>query len=158
MRKIIKLLFLFFLAVFIIIQFFQPEKNLGGITSDHIFEQENLPPEIKTILSNSCLDCHSNQTNYLWYHKIAPVSWFINSHIEDGKKELNFSNWGQMDVFDQIGTLDKIRSEIEDKEMPLESYTLIHKKARLSDEQISIIATWIDQFSEELLLRSFNTD
>ena len=94
MRRLLLLIVLLLIATIVIIQFFQSEKNLGEITSDHIFEQEKIQEEIKTVLENACLDCHSNQTNYLWYHKIAPVSWMINKHIVNGKRELNFSEWG----------------------------------------------------------------
>jgi hypothetical protein len=154
MRKIYKYIIILFVAAMIIGQFFRPQKNLGTVTPEHIFEQEKLPPEIKTMITNSCLDCHSNHTNYLWYHKIAPVSWMINNHIVEGKKKLNFSEWGKLNAFDKIGILGKICDEVEDGDMPIKPYTLMHKKARLSEEEKGVLCAWTEKLSEEVLARS----
>lgn len=151
MRKIIKILFVFLIAAFIVIQFFQPKKNSDGISENHIFEQEIISDEIKSFFTNACLDCHSNETNYLWYHKIAPVSWMVNQHIEDGKKHLNLSNWGEFDIFDKIGALDEICDEVEDEKMPLKVYIIMHKKAKLTKEQVFELCAWTEKLSEELL-------
>jgi len=154
MRKIYKYIIIFLAGAMIIAQFFRPQKNLGAITSEHIFEQEKLPAEIKTIITNACLDCHSNHTNYLWYHKIAPVSWMINDHIMEGKKELNFSEWGKLNAFDKIGILGKICDEVKDGEMPIKAYTLMHKKSRLSKEEKTALCAWTEKLSEEILAQS----
>ena len=119
--------------------------------SVNIFETEKVPDNIKNILTPSCLDCHSNNTNYKWYHKPAPVSWMVNQHIVKGKDELNFSDWGQFDIFDKIGTLEEICTESERKTMPLKSYTAIHRSAKLSDEQIAELCDWTEKLGEELL-------
>lgn len=152
MRKLIRILFIFLLVAVLVIQFFQPDKNTSDKTSGHIFEVEaNIPSEIKQILTTACLDCHSNNTNYKWYHKPAPVSWMINKHILEGKDELNLSEWGKFDIYDKIGTLEEICEETERKTMPLKSYTSIHREAKLTDEQISKICDWTEKLSEELL-------
>ncbi len=93
MRKILKIIIVVLLVAFVVIQFHQPEKNSGDLSSNHIFVTEQIPENVKTSIMNACMDCHSNQTNYLWYHKLAPVSWMVNKHITEGKKELNFSEW-----------------------------------------------------------------
>lgn len=154
MRKIIKYIVSFLVAALIIGQFFRPQTNLGATTPENILEQEKLPPEIKTILTNACFDCHSNHTNYLWYHKIAPVSWLVSSDISEGKKKLNFSEWGKMDAFHKIGALDKICNEVEDGEMPIKAYRIMHKKARLSEEEKGILCAWTEKLSEEVLIKA----
>jgi len=136
MRKIIKILVVLGIVTFIVIQFFQPEKNIGEITENHIFKQEKLPENIQQTISNACLDCHSNSTRYPWYDRIAPVSWMVKKHIDDGKKELNFSEWGKFDAYDKIGALEDIRQEVEQKTMPLKAYVMIHRDAKLSEEQV----------------------
>ncbi len=151
MRKIIRIIVLVFIAAFLVIQFFQAEKNMETNASNHIFQKEQVPENIKSILQNACLDCHSNQTNYLWYHKIAPVSWMVNHHVDEGKRELNFSNWGEMDVFDKIGDLEKICREVEHKKMPIKSYTWMHKKSKLSEEQVAELCAWTEKLSYDLL-------
>ena len=153
MKKLMRFIVLSLLFVFVIIQFFQPEKNQGDITSNHIFEQEIISDEIISILENACLDCHSNQTEYLWYHKIAPVSWMVSKHVDEGKKELNLSEWGQMDVFDKIGNLQEICEEVQDNKMPIKSYVKMHKKADLSKTQIDALCAWTEKLSEEMLTK-----
>jgi cytochrome c553 len=154
MRKIITILLVLLVAGFVIIQFFQPEKNSVAETSDHIFQKENIPDEIKTILKNACLDCHSNQTRYLWYHNIAPVSWLVDKDVKHGKEELNFSQWGQSDDFDKIGYLEEICKEVEQGKMPLKPYVAMHKKAKLTEEQVAKLCAWTEKLAEELVAAS----
>lgn len=151
MKRILKIVLIFLLAIFIIIQFFQPEKNNGGISESHIFKKQQIPGNIKSILKNSCLDCHSNQTKYLWYHSIAPVSWMVNKHVVAGKSELNLSDWGELDIFGKIATLEDICKEVERNKMPLKEYVLLHKEAKLTDKQIAELCEWTENLGLELL-------
>eukprot|EP01155_Anaeramoeba_flamelloides_P026861 Anaeramoba_flamelloidesa820779_12.p1 GENE.a820779_12~~a820779_12.p1 ORF type:complete len:158 (+),score=19.88 a820779_12:701-1174(+) len=157
MKKKLKTLLIIALPiVFILMQFFQPDKNTMGIDKNHIINESAISDSIKNILSVSCFDCHSNQTNYHWYHKISPVSWIINGHINEGKEDLNFSNWKSMGVYDKIAILDEISEEVKDKKMPLKAYTIIHKKAKLSKDQINTLNNWTTQYSEMLLKENKN--
>jgi len=154
MRLVIKILFVIGVVTFIVIQFFQPEKNISEITQNHIFKQEQLPENVQQTLKNACMDCHSNNTDYPWYNKIAPVSWMLNKHVTEGKKELNFSEWGEMDAYDKIGALEDIRQEIEQKTMPLKEYAALHKEAKLTDEKRAALIAWIDKKGGELVKTS----
>lgn len=154
MRKTARLFALVLLLGFIGMQFFQPEKNVEEISRNHFFKQEQVPENIKAIFKNACLDCHSNQTRYSWYHNIAPVSWAVNDHVTNGKKDMNLSEWGTLDVFDKIATLEEICQETERKTMPLKSYKLLHPKAKLSNEQTSELCAWTTKLSEELLAKA----
>jgi dsDNA-binding SOS-regulon protein len=154
MRLVIKILFVIGVVTFIVIQFFQPEKNISVITQNHIFKQEQLPENVQQTLKNACMDCHSNNTDYPWYNKIAPVSWMLNKHVTEGKKELNFSEWGEMDAYDKIGALEDIRQEIEQKTMPLKEYAALHKEAKLTDEKRAALIAWIDKKGGELVKSS----
>lgn len=156
MRKFFRIILIFLLIAFITIQFFQPEKNNENISSNHIFKKEQVPENIKSIFQNACLDCHSNQTNYLWYHKVAPVSWMVNKHVVKGKDELNLSDWGTMDIYTKIGILEEMCQEVERKKMPLKSYTSMHKKAKLTDEQVTELCDWTEKLSLELLTKIEN--
>jgi mono/diheme cytochrome c family protein len=106
---------------------------------------------VKEIFTTSCVDCHTNNTKYLWYHKIAPVSWLVNKDVIEGKKELNLSEWGEMDNYDKIGALEDIRQEIEQKTMPIKPYILMHPKAKLTDDELAVMVAWIDKKGEELV-------
>lgn len=156
MRIAIRVLILAGLVFIMVIQFFQPERNSSEDFSNHLFKTENIPENIKVIFQNACLDCHSNQTNYLWYHKMAPVSWMIDKHIQEGKDELNLSDWGQFDIFDKIGTLEEICQEVERNKMPLKSYEAIHKKAKLTEKQKAELCAWTEKLGLELLAKIEN--
>ncbi|WP_167606554.1 heme-binding domain-containing protein [Maribellus sediminis] len=156
MRKILRIVFIILIVGFVVLQFFQPEKNQGQITDNDILRQHQVPENIAVILKESCFDCHSNNTRYPFYDRVAPVSWMVDDHIQDGKHELNFSEWGEMDIFDKITTLDEIARETKRKAMPLKSYKLMHPKARLSDEQIAAIEKWTTELGEELLKNSIS--
>lgn len=151
MRKVLRLALIFIVLVFVLIQFFQPDKNKGEISKNHLYQQEQLPAPIENIFTNACLDCHSNNTRYLWYHNIAPVSWIVNKHILEGKKELNLSDWGDLDMFKKIKNLEKMCQEAEHKTMPIKGYTALHPEAKLSDEQIAALCKWSTKLSEEML-------
>lgn len=150
-KKIILLLAVLLVVSFIVIQFFQPEKNIQEITESHILHHSNLSDDVKLSLKNACFDCHSNNSAYSWYHKIAPVSWYAYGHIKEAKEVLNFSEWEDYSKLEKIGLLDEISEDAKDGKMPLKSYSLIHKKARLSAKEIEAISDWAESYAEELL-------
>jgi hypothetical protein len=151
MKKVLRIFIIALLVLFVVAQFFQPEKNQAEMGNDHLFKQADVPENMQTLLTNACLDCHSNQTNYLWYHYVSPVSWVINNHIVEGKEHLNLSEWGQMDVFDKIGTLGEMIEEVEKGEMPLKEYVLLHPKAKLDEAEVEALQNWTEKLSEELI-------
>ena len=154
MRILLKILLLAAIVAFVVIQFFRPEKNLNADSQNLIFKHEQIPENVQQIFKNACFDCHSNNTNYLWYHQIAPISWLINNHITEGKKELNFSEWGKFDTYDKIGALEDIRQELEQKTMPLKQYVILHWDAKISDDDRAAVFAWIDKKGGELVKTS----
>ena len=102
------------------------------------------PQNISNILQTSCYDCHSNNTYYPWYNKVQPAAWFLESHIEEGKAELNFSEWDTYSDRRKKSKLKSIVSQIEDNEMPLSSYTILHQDAKLTTEQKVEVIKWIN--------------
>lgn len=150
MRRVLKIVVIIIIIAFVAIQFFQPEKNMGESSANHIFQTEQIPEGVKLSLKNACMDCHSNQTNYLWYHKLSPVSWMVDKHIKEGKKELNFSEWGEQDAYDKFGAFEDISKEVERKTMPIKSYTFMHKNARFSEDERTAFVEWCKKRSAEL--------
>ncbi|REG87369.1 heme-binding domain-containing protein [Winogradskyella sediminis] len=141
--KIIKNILWFLLLAFGIAQFFGPEKNEGDLASvDAFFEDTNPPDDVKTILKNACLDCHSDTTRYPWYSQITPVNYWLANHIKVGKKHFNVSKWNDYDDRRKDHKLDELIEMVERKEMPLESYTWVHSEAKLSEDQIAAINEW----------------
>jgi hypothetical protein len=151
MKKFVIVSFAVLLIAFVVIQFFQPEKNISEKSENLVINTENMPPAVKEAFKNACLDCHSDNTKYVWYHKIAPVSWMINKHITDGKKELNLSEWKTLDDYDKIKALEDIKQEIERGTMPLKPYVMIHPEAKLDEETKKAMIAWIDKKSDELM-------
>lgn len=140
-RKILVLI----AVVFIGIQFVPVEWNQSVMQSQTDFiSLEQVPQEIAVVLKSSCYDCHSNFTRYLWYDRIAPVSWWVNGHIDHGKGELNFSEWGSYSVKRKQKKLKEIVEEIEAGKMPLESYLIMHGDAKLTPDQVDALKVWID--------------
>ena len=157
MRRWLRYLAWALLAAFLVIQFFQPERNIHeGPAAASITKQMVVPANVLSMLKSSCFDCHSNNTAYPWYFKIQPAAWFMAGHIEDGKAALNFDEFGNYSRRRQINKLKSIAHEVEDGEMPLWSYTLIHSHARLSSDRRKIIIDWANQRRDELdTLRTF---
>ncbi|CAN5679759.1 hypothetical protein BH10BAC3_BH10BAC3_02750 [soil metagenome] len=153
-RTILLLLFFGFIAI----QFFQPDKNnLDVIATNDIHQMVAVPDTVDQVLKVACFDCHSNNTNYPWYTDIQPVGWWLNSHIEDGKSNLNFNEFvnipprnGKTTHERQLKALEEIKETIEEGEMPLRSYTIIHKEARLTKEQKQMILNWSDSARKAL--------
>jgi hypothetical protein len=151
MKKFLKKLFLALLFLFIVIQFFRPQKNISTVISaNDITAKYTVPADVQTILKTSCYDCHSNNTAYPWYNNIQPVAWWLKSHIDDGKRGLNFSEFASYRIGKQYRRLDDINKEIKEGGMPLSSYTLIHGNAKLSDEQKLAVANWANALRDSI--------
>lgn len=135
------------------IQFIQPARNENGkALQTDIFNTVFIPDNVRLILQTTCYDCHSNNTRYPWYTYLQPIGWMLNNHIQDGKKELNFSEFGAYSGRRQLSKLKSIASQVKDGEMPLTSYALMHKKARLTKEQKALIIDWAQKTKDSLEL------
>ena len=132
------------LIIIIGIQFIRTDKAIIEYqTSDDFLIQTNAPENIQSLIKNSCYDCHSNSTTNPWYGEIAPVSWYINDHINEGKEELNFSAWGTYKLKRQKHKLEESWEEIEKEKMPLEDYIKLHGDASFSEEEKIQLIEWL---------------
>ena len=155
--KLLKKILLGLLVVFIIAQFFGPEKNEGAIASvDAFFSETNPPENVKVILKEACFDCHSNFTRYPWYNKITPVNYWLADHVRHGKGDLNFSEWDTYKLKRKDHKMEEIMEEVKGKGMPLDSYTWTHAEARLTDEQIAAIVTWTKEVRDRYSAQKTN--
>lgn len=151
MKRFFKFFMLLLLLVFIVIQFFRPAKNTSTEThAADIGLKYSMPVEVKDILKRSCYDCHSNNTTYPWYAEIQPVAWWLDKHIQEGKKELNFSLFTSYSLRRQYRKLEEINEEIKEDKMPLFSYTFIHHGAKLNEQQKTMLANWADSTRNRL--------
>jgi hypothetical protein len=140
------------LVILVIIQFFRPEKNLSNDETRGIATAYAVPENVGGILQKACNDCHSNKTVYPWYAEVQPVSWWINSHIEEGKDELNFSTFTARRIASQNHKFEEIIELVKEGEMPLPSYTWLgmHPDANLTDEEKDEIISWAEQQMDKL--------
>ena len=149
--KAIKIIALVFLVVLVGIQFVPTNRNQSEVVPKSDFMLvNNVPLEVQDKLKLSCYDCHSNNTEYPWYNKIQPVAWLLEDHIREGKSELNFNEWGELSDRRKNSKLRSIISQIEDDEMPLDSYTFIHWDAKFSELEKKEIIKYMTQLKNSL--------
>ena len=125
------------------------------------------PPEVEAILRASCYDCHSNETQWPWYAQVAPVSWWIANHVNDGRRRLNLSEWANLhpkagrdvemgsgriltQAQFQVKILGDMETAIMEGQMPLPSYLIIHTGARISPAQFKILSDWFHQTAAQI--------
>lgn len=138
-------------AVLVVIQFIRPSKNISDIPSENdIRVKHAVPDNVLSILKRACYDCHSNNTNYPWYAEVQPVGWFLANHVNEGKEELNFSEFGTYSAKRARHKLEELAELVEDREMPLESYTLMHKDAVLTQPEAEMLINWANDLRKNI--------
>ncbi len=142
---------LILIGAFVMLQFVRPTRNMGEIPVNSDSLSIQTPAEINTILQTSCYDCHSNHTYYPWYTNIQPIGLWMQHHVDEGKEELNFSIFNTYSAKRKKHKLKEIIEEVEEHEMPLSSYTMIHKETELSAEQISTLTKWATAEMEKIV-------
>lgn len=110
-----------------------------------------LSDPVSGLLRSSCFDCHSDQTDFPWYSRVAPVSWLLADHINEAKSQLNFSEWEGYTKREKIGKLEDIKDEVASGGMPLRSYLLMHPEAKMNPEEVRSLVTWAEEASSEIL-------
>ncbi|WP_199119403.1 heme-binding domain-containing protein [Pedobacter sp. ASV28] len=143
-----KKLLLVLVLILLGIQLFRPEKNISIAVPAQAISPTLVPMQVGTILKTSCYDCHSNNTSYPWYSHIQPIAWWLNSHIKDGKRHLNFDEFESYPIVKQKKKLGEIAATVKSEEMPLSSYTLIHRNASLSKAEQQIIVNWANHLKQ----------
>lgn len=139
------------LVLFIVIQFIRPARNKSDQASQaDLISTFNVPENVQIILLSACYDCHSNNSKYPWYSNIQPFGWMLANHIKKGKAELNFSNFGSYSQRRQISKMNGVANSVKDGSMPLSSYTIMHKKARLSGNERTLLIDWAIKIKDSL--------
>tara|TARA_R100001015_G_C4619142_1_gene175774 strand:- start:178 stop:627 length:450 start_codon:yes stop_codon:yes gene_type:complete len=137
---------LILILIFAVLQIIPREKNENKAPTDaDLFAVEEASSELQILIKGACYDCHSYQSEYPWYSNIAPFSWWIDDHIEEGREHLNFSDWSKYKAEKKSHKAEEAVEEIKEGEMPLESYQLAHSSARLSDEETALILNWFSR-------------
>ncbi len=147
MKRILLIIVIIFLAI----QFYRPQKNIHpGLQPNDISNLYAVPADVDTILVHACKDCHSNNTRYPWYNKVQPVAWFLANHVKDGTGSFNLNEFATYPVWRQYDKISEVKKQIDKGEMPLSSYTWIHKDAILTDAQKDTIETWSEGIKKQM--------
>ncbi len=139
------------LVALIIIQFIHPKKNKAeGPQPNYIGNNFAVPADVKTILAKACNDCHSNNSNYPWYANLQPVHWWMEKHIKDGKKHINYDEYTNRPLRYQYHKMEETIEMIKEGEMPLNSYTWTHKDAKLTEEEKTKLISWAESIMDNM--------
>lgn len=138
------------LALLVLAQFYRPARNLSNDQTNHVSTKYPLPAEVESILKSACYDCHSNLTRYPWYAEVQPVASWLANHVNEGKRELNFSAFTQRKIAIQNHKFEEIMEQVKEGEMPLGSYTWVHRDAALSEQQRQTLVSWAQSNMDSL--------
>jgi len=146
-----KLVLILLLVIFGLLQFYPVDKPEVTIDNPNdLLANNQVPENISKLLNSACYDCHSNISKFPWYSNVAPIKWLVYDHINEGREELNFSNWNALSIDDKSDILDDISSMVLEEEMPIKGYTILHSEANLSEADREAIAAWADDMLDTL--------
>jgi hypothetical protein len=151
MKKKSKWILVALVAVFALLQFTNPARTNPPLPPGGDISATNPPPpQIAALLRAACYDCHSDETKWPWYSRVAPVSWLVVGDVNDGRERLNFSDWPHALPERAAKRLERMSEELDYKEMPPAKYTALHPAARLTDAQRQELIQWADREAERL--------
>jgi hypothetical protein len=148
MKKTLKWIFVALAAAFILLQFTNPPRINPPVAAD-LMAANPPPPQVAAMLHAACYDCHSSETRWPWYSRVAPMSWLIANDVVEGRKNLNLSDWPS-DPIRAAKRLEDMSEEIGYGEMPPKKYTAIHADARLTQVQLKELTDWLDSDAAQL--------
>ena len=145
LKRIAKWLVISLAVLFLAIQLVRPARTNPAVDeSQTIFARAQMTPPVAAIFNRSCVDCHSNKTVWPWYTNIAPLSWFIIDHVNEGRRNMNLSEWGKLQVDRQSKKLQQICDEVTDGGMPLSTYTPLHPGSKPTPADVKVLCDWTD--------------
>jgi hypothetical protein len=149
-----KKIMLVLLAALVVIQFIHPKKNIvEGPQANYIGNVYAIPGDVKTILAMACNDCHTNNTTYPWYANFQPVHWWLDKHVRDGKKHINYDEYTNRPLRYQFHQMEETIEMVKEGEMPLNYYTWTHKDAKLTEEEKAKITGWAQSVMDTMKAR-----
>ena len=147
MKKIV----LYLLLAFIVIQFYPLDRTNEPVDEKINFIDTQKPPqEVESLIKNACYDCHSNETKYPFYAYIAPFSWSVKHHINEGRENLNFSKWGNYPAQKKSKLMEECAEMIAEGEMPMKGYVFFHPEAKLKTVQKELLIQYFNQQSQSI--------
>ena len=149
--KLLKRIIIAILIILVGLQFIPTRTNQSNEKLSSAFEKAyHVTEDAKLILINSCYNCHSNNTNYPWYSRVQPIGLYLENHINKGKEQLNFSEFGTYSIRNQKSKLTSMVYQIENGSMPLASYTFIHRDAQLNQKDKNVLTDYLHNLKDSL--------
>lgn len=146
MKPRFKTVLLILVGILVLSQLIPVDRSVPEVDpSQDFLTSVDAPAVMASLIKDACYDCHSYQTTYPWYAKVSPISFWIQGHINGGRQHLNFSEWTAYPADKAAHKLEECFEEVEERHMPMKSYTFLHPEAKLSDEQVSAMAQWFQQ-------------
>ena len=134
------------LLVFIAIQLVPVDRtNMPVDKTQNFVDIQKPPQEVEKIIKNACYDCHSNETKYPNYAYVAPISWSVKHHINEGREHLNFSTWAKYNSDQKEHILEECIKTIQEGEMPMRAYVNFHEEAKLTQAQRDMLVHYFNQ-------------
>jgi len=131
------------IAIVIVLSTIHPWGNLrANEQSGPLLEGTTVPSKVRDVLDRKCGDCHSGNTHWPAYSRVAPASWLIERDVHDGRSHLNLSQWQHDSLEDQATLLNRIAAEVRSGQMPVKRYLVLHPHARLTPEEQQLIYDW----------------
>ena len=144
--KFVRVSLLALAALLVVAQLVPLDRSNPPSDPDQHFTVVARPPaRVASIVDRSCRDCHTNDTRWPWYSRVAPMSFLVVDDVKEGRAHLNFSEWGKLDARRSALKLEEICEEVKSGSMPERKYTLIHPSAKLSPEEVDAICGWTEQ-------------
>jgi hypothetical protein len=152
MKRTLKWIGISLVVLFVVSQAIRPAKTNPAVDETQTMQANtHMSPEVAAILDRACSNCHSSKTTWPWYSQVAPVSWFIVSDVNDARSKLSLSDWGTYKPEKKASRLQEICEQVEQGDMPLASYVLIHPTARLSESDKQLLCDWAKQERERVV-------
>ena len=148
MKKKLKVVVFVLIVIFLLLQFTNPARTNPPVKRDCIASL-NPPADVAASLRAACYDCHSHETKWPLYSRIAPSSWLVVADVNEGRKNFNLSEWPE-EPARAAKKLDRINEVVDSREMPPKKYTALHPEARLTEEQRKAVMDWTDAAAEKL--------
>jgi hypothetical protein len=145
MRLRVKQIGIAIILLFVVIQFVPVDKQNPPLNpSQTIYATQTVPPEVRNVFESSCNDCHSDETRWPWYAHIAPASWIVAHDVHEGRKEMNFSEWGKYSTEKEEDKLEEICEQVVNGDMPESKYAFVHRKSKPTEAQRNAVCKWTE--------------
>jgi hypothetical protein len=152
MKKALKWFAVVLVVLFLAAQVYRPSRTNPPVDQSKTLQANaHVTPEAASILERSCKDCHSSETRWPWYSNVAPISWFLRSHVDEGRRQLSFSDWGTYAPRKRERKLHEMCEQVESGEMPIRSYLPLHPSAKLTDEDRRVLCEWAHTEEDRLV-------